>query len=92
MFTRTFRHAPGPELLGNAVVLFAVGLPLHLIEGVVVSAILNNGPRTESFAIFLSLVMRIPAYILYFAAVLMSVLGIVACGIERATVIRRSGE
>lgn len=91
MFTRTFRHTPGPELMGNAIVLFAIGLSLHLIGGLLIEGAMRYaqfGFGVDINTIIYQAVIRIPAYILYFAAALMSVLGVVACGIERATVIK----
>lgn len=91
MFTKTFRHTPGPELLGNAVVLFAIGVSLQLIEGVVVNiAVSDPSENAARVGLIISLAIRIPAYILYFVAALMGLLGIVASGIDRAAAARRT--
>lgn len=87
MFTKIFRHTPGPELMGNAVVLFAIGVTLQLLGSWLLVAAMQYvhfGFRVDLNALVLLALTRIPAYILYFAAALMGLLGVVACGVERA--------
>lgn len=91
MFTKTFRHTPGPELMGNAVVLFAIGLSTHWIGGLLLEGAMRYaqfGFSVDINAIIYRALIIIPAYILYFAAALMGLLGVVAGGVERAAVIR----